>query len=91
MELANLIIGFLKKGKQKDEAPQGYCPNCWGTQEYEGKFFEAMKNNNVDLDNLKEKKGWIQAYALEHFETIKLKEEDKGLVCPSCKLTFSPT
>ena len=79
----------LLKGKKKDEmAAQGYCPNCWGHQEYQGKFVEAIKENKINLKNIDKKKGWIQGYAARHFEGIKLQKSGDYFECPSCKLTY---
>jgi len=70
--------------------PQGYCPNCWGRQEYEGKFLEAMQKENIDLNNIDLKKGWIQAYATRNFEGITIRTTDDIEQCPTCKLAYRP-
>ena len=36
----------LFKGEEKPKLPEGACPNCWGKQEYEGKFFELKKDRH---------------------------------------------
>ena len=45
--MVNSILNFLKKKQaSKDEtSPEGFCPNCWGRQEYGGQFLEAVKNH----------------------------------------------
>ena len=91
MSTADVFINFLKGKKVFRDAPEGYCPNCWGRQEYGGKFLKALHAEKIDLNNANDKKGWIQAYALKHFEGIKLRETDDLLECPSCKLTYRPT
>jgi uncharacterized protein YbaR (Trm112 family) len=83
------IFSFLKREKGKSEAPEGFCPNCWGQQEYSGKFYEAIKNEGVDINSLNPKKGWIQDYAEKNLNTIILQHrEDESLVCPRCKLVY---
>ena len=71
MKLLDYIVVKLSGAKTK-EAPQGLCPNCWGRQEYSGKFYEAIHVEQITLDNVEEKKGWIQGYAKTHFEGIEL-------------------
>jgi len=88
MSLFDSIFDYLKKRKHDKSVPKGYCPNCWGYQEYEGKFLNTLQKENIDLNNLKEKKGWIQEYAIKHFEGIKLKETDDLFECPNCKLAY---
>jgi hypothetical protein len=65
--------------------PDEYCPNCWGEQEYDGKVREVLAREHIDLNNVEENLGWIEAYVIEHFEGIKIKEENGRKVCPSCQ------
>jgi len=88
MKLLEAITAFLKGEKKKIEVPDGYCPNCWGRQEYEGEFLKAIHHENIDLNNVNAKKGWIQAYAAERLEGIKLAPKGKILECQTCKLTY---
>jgi len=88
MNLIDVVVKFIKGEKQTTDVPEGFCPNCWGRQEYEGQFFEAVKNEQIDLNNVTEKKGWIQAYAVEHLEGIKLKKMEGVLECTACKVTY---
>ena len=86
MNLFNSVTAFLKGEKKTIEAPEGVCPNCWGRQEYQGKMLEAVRHEHIDLNNVNEKKGWIQAYATQNFEGITADGQPKE--CPSCKLTY---
>ena len=88
MTLFEAIHDFIVGKKSKIEVPDGYCPNCWGKQEYEGKFIEAMKVKKIDLNNIDLEKGWIQAHAVKHFEGIKLQKTNDVFQCPNCKLIF---
>ena len=45
MEIADRIKAYLIKDDYKSKSPEGFCPNCWGRQEYSGKFFEALKKS----------------------------------------------
>lgn len=69
--------------------PEDFCPNCWGRQEYGGNFYEAVKNEGIDINNIDSRKGWIEAYAAEKLGGIQLKmNSDNVLACPTCKVTY---
>lgn len=89
MQLAKHILGFLgrKEGSER-EAPEGLCPNCWGRQEYGGKFYEAVKTQGLDINTKDEHTGWVQEYANKHLLDIQLKHDDDMLVCGHCKITY---
>ena len=91
MDLIKSLTNYLQRKKDEAIIPDGVCPNCWGRQEYEGKFLDAVYQEGVDTNSANEKKGWIQAYAEENLMGITLKDEDQMLVCPSCKLTYRPS
>jgi hypothetical protein len=86
------LIDFLKQdlaGKSTESAtPDGICPNCWWRQEYEGEFFEAVKAEGIDTNNVNEKHGWVQAYAERNLSGIQLRENDAKLVCNSCQMSY---
>ena len=52
MKVVDSLLNYLsiRKSPQASETPKGFCPNCWGLQEYGGQFFEAIKNENIDLN-----------------------------------------
>ena len=82
------LVNWMK-GDQK-EAPEGYCPNCWGHQGYGDQFREAVKKERITTLNADEKLGWIQGYAATHLEGIHLKPVNNVLTCSECKLTYDP-
>ena len=43
------------------------CPNCWGRQEYLNQILESSSRENIDLNNINRKKGWIVGYVEKHF------------------------
>jgi hypothetical protein len=92
MNAIQSLLNFLKKKKETDtnETPEGFCPNCWGRQEFAGKFYESAKNNNFDINSKNPDIGWVQDYANKHLSGILLKKEDDKLVCQKCKLSYSP-
>ncbi len=93
MSLKDRLLSFLKKKEaaEKIETPEGFCPNCWGKQEYAGEFYEAVKNHNVDINSKNPNIGWVQEYADKHLSSIQLKHEDGTDVCQKCKLTYRPS
>lgn len=82
------LLDFLTHTKNTETAPKGFCPNCWGHQEYLGGFRATLEKEKIDLKNVGTKKGWVQAYAAKHFEGIRLKKSDDITSCPACKLTY---
>lgn len=91
MNVFESIKKFLEKRRDNEDvvAPEGFCPNCWGRQEYEDMFFEAMKVESVNTNNLSEKKGWIQAYVEKNLSGIVLKEQDAAVVCNVCSVNYA--
>ena len=90
MNVLDAITRYLERRKEDKAELEGFCPNCWGKQEYEGKFHDALQKENIDLNNIGQKKGWIQAYATKNFEGIRLKVTDDIEQCPTCKLAYRP-
>jgi len=92
MKLEESLLDFLRKKKNKDsiETPEGLCPNCWGRQEYSGKFYEAYKNYDADVKSPNPTIGWIRDYANKHLAGIALHPHDEGQVCEHCKVVYRP-
>lgn len=92
MDYINSLLNLLKKKQTltKEDVPEGYCPNCWGRQQYGGQFFETAKNYDTDINSSNPHEGWVLEYANKHLSTIQLKHEDGQLVCQKCKTTYRP-
>ena len=47
--LENIKTYFNAKsdGNVSLKTPEGVCPNCWGKQEWDGKFYKKIKANNI--------------------------------------------
>ena len=89
----NLVVSLLdylqKKGtKEEQKTPEGYCPNCWGYEEYGGHFYESVKNENFDAFNKESKVGWVQDYANKHLSGITMKRKDGMFICEKCKISY---
>ncbi len=74
------------QGKKDAPVPDGYCPNCWGEQQYEGRFLEKLQAEKIDMNNIDQKRGWVQGIAAQYVSGIKQKETDDLFECPNCKL-----
>lgn len=84
------IIQFIKGGAKKEATPEGICPNCWGRQEYNGQFYLAIQHEQIDLNNVDEKRGWIQGFVSQNIEGIALHKhpETQDMVCSKCKIHY---
>jgi hypothetical protein len=92
MKLIKALINHLKKPPEEGltETPGGLCPNCWGRQEYGGRFYEAAKNYDADVDTKNPNVGWVQEYANKHLSGITLKHDNEDVVCNTCKVRYHP-
>ncbi len=90
MKLEQSLKNFIEKHEheKEGESPEGLCPNCWGTQEYEGKFYEAVRNWDADVDTKNIDIGWIRDYVNKHLINISLKPHQEGQVCEHCKVIY---
>lgn len=88
MNLFALINKVLNNKTETTETPDGYCPTCWGRQEYGGKFYDAVHKEGINLNNISSKKGWITAYVEQHLEGIKFNTSKGAKACPSCQITY---
>ncbi len=84
-------MNFLKKlleknsKKQEEDITQGYCPNCWGDQEYENIVREKYKDPQIDVNNHEANYAFVQDFIVTHLNGIKLKSTVTGRQCPRCK------
>jgi len=92
MEVVESLIKFLKsKGTTEErQAPDGFCPNCWGRSEYGGKFFDQIKQEDLNVNSKDSNVGWVQAYANKNLMGIALKRKGNGeeLICEGCKASY---
>ena len=90
MKLEHNLKKFLEthKSDSAGESPEGVCPNCWGTQEYGGKFYEAVRNWDADVNTKNIDAGWIRDYVNKHLINISLKPHEEGEVCEHCKVIY---
>lgn len=90
MKIVDSIIKMISGRKELTlvDVPEGMCPNCWGRNEYGGAFYDAIKNEGIDVNNLETHVGWVQDYADKYLSGIALTTEDNESVCTSCKVKY---
>lgn len=90
MKIVDSIIKMVSGRKHSSlaDVPEGICPNCWGRNEYGGAFYDAIKNEGIDVNSLETHVGWVQDYADKHLGGISLKAEDNENVCTNCKVKY---
>ncbi len=84
MKLGNL---FNKKPKDEfSEVPAGYCPNCWGDQEYGNLIRDKYEDRQIRVNDhdSTSKYAFIQEFIVTHLDGIKLKSTIYGMECPKC-------
>ena len=86
MDLTNTLVNFFKKPKEQtsSNAPEGYCPNCWGSQEYDNQVRELYKDKQIDVNNKDANHAFIQDFVIKKLDGIKLKKGNDGLHCTVC-------
>ena len=79
----------IKKYFQSSQAQssESACPNCWGRQEYQDEFRETFTREEITLNNVDRKKGWVEAYASKFLYGIKFQKKGNKIACPSCHLS----
>jgi len=88
-------MNFIKKlfgnNKEKEvsELSNGYCPNCWGDQEYDNLIREKYKDAQISVNNHTANYAFIQDFMVTHMSGIKLKSTVKGTECPTCKIAYN--
>ncbi len=92
MTIIDSILALLKKkgNTELDDVPAGLCPNCWGREEYGGKFYEAVKKNDTDINSKSPNVGWIQDYANKNLSGIRVEHENEQYICPTCTVGYKP-
>ena len=84
------LMSFFKKSKDetKGKTPEGLCPNCWGSQEYDNTIRELYKDKQIDVNNHDTNHAFIQDFVVSHVSGIKLKKGNTGMVCPTCHTAY---
>ena len=87
MIIENIKSYFSKKrkGQVTAAAPQGVCPNCWGKQEWEGEFFDIIKDPHFTEEG-KRYTSFIKKVVDEHKDLAHV--HGNKYVCSTCNTEF---
>ena len=93
MNMFESLLDHLKRketGVKISSTPKGFCPNCWGREEYGGHFYSRLQQENLNVNTKDSNVGWIQAYANKHLAGIVLVRHGNGedLICPTCQTSY---
>lgn len=90
MKLVDSMLSFLKSKDttETQTVPAGMCPNCWGRDEYEGQFYDRVKQENQDVNSNNPNLGWVADYANKHLTGISLQPKGDELVCERCQTGY---
>jgi len=84
--IENLISFFIKpESETPGDAPEGYCPNCWGKQEYDTVIRELYRDKQIDVNNHQANYAFIKEFVVNRVDGIRLKKGENGVECPTCR------
>lgn len=81
--IENIKKYFLQKsqGQATGDAPEGMCPDCWGFNEWEGHYFELVRDKHL-TPGKEIYQSFISKIADKHVKTTH-KHKNK-YVCKTC-------
>ena len=84
------LVNFFKKSahETKGNTPEGFCPNCWGSQEYDNVVRELYEDKQIDVNNHAANYAFIQDYIVNRVSGINLKKGNNSFECPTCKTKY---
>ena len=90
MSLLGTLSAFFARSAEDTagETPDGACPNCWGRYEYDGEIRQVARDRQIDVNNGVERYAFIQDFVVNHIEGIRLRQDDRGFICPKCKKRY---
>ena len=84
-------MAFFKhpKHETKGKTPEGYCPNCWGEQEYDHVIRELYDDKQIDVNKHEAHYAFIQNFMVTYLDGIHLKRGNNSFECPTCHKEYS--
>ena len=81
------LISFFKKPKEetRNKVPEGLCPNCWGSQEFDNQIRDLYYDKQIDVNNHKANYAFIQGFMVTRLTGIHLRMGNNSLECPTCR------
>ena len=70
-----------EKGSNSSDSPEGMCPNCWGYNEWDGEYYEVIKDKHLTPGGDRYD-SFISKIVDKHIKTTH-KHENK-YICTSC-------
>lgn len=92
MTVIDILIDFFSKPKEEvgDSVPKGYCPNCWGKQDYDKVVRDLYKDKQVEVNNHSANYAFIQDFMVTRLDGIHLKKGNNSFECPTCRVQYTP-
>lgn len=74
-----------ENNKPVEKAPKGVCPNCWGSQEWDGQFYKLMRAKDVNPlhDNYN---NFIKEIVTKHITGIIIDQDT--YTCVTCQIKY---
>ena len=88
--MIEILLNFFTKSKEqtKTNSPEGYCPNCWGNQEYDNVIREMYEDKQIDVNNHTANYAFIQKFVVNKVDGIHLKKGNSSFECPTCRTKY---
>ncbi|MCP4437053.1 MAG: hypothetical protein GY812_16345 [Actinomycetia bacterium] len=82
MAFVDSLLSFFRRPAAETAAavPEGACPNCWGHYEYDGVVREAIRDKQIDINNERASRAFIEEFVVTRLEGVRLKSAG----CPTC-------
>ncbi len=84
------LIRFFSKPQTQTigHVPEGLCPNCWGSQEYDNTIREMIVDKQVDVNNHVANHTFIQDFVINKVKGISLLKGNNSYDCPTCHAAY---
>lgn len=81
------LINFFKQpqAETNGKTPEGFCPNCWGHQEFDNKIRDMYADNQIDVNNYIANHTFIKEFVVNNLQGIKLVRGNNSFECPTCR------
>lgn len=88
MTIVENLTAFFKQAIEatKGKSPEGVCPNCWGSQAYDGMIRDMYKDKQIDVNNHEANHNFIKEIMVTHIDGITFVKGTSNLECPTCRI-----
>lgn len=90
MDLIKKLEEFFKQPEKdtRNTPPEGYCPNCWGKEEYDNQIRKLYEDEQIDVNNHEANYAFIQNFVVTYLNGIHLKKDNNEFECPTCHTKY---